>query len=81
MKDTYNYLTIQADTRMPARQICMLQDTDRTAPFVEAVERAVKMILAEDTDVRVLHLGAGTGFPSPTYLWLKQATCRDIQMP
>lgn len=61
VKDTYNYVTIQTDVKMPARQIEYLQDPQRHRPFVKAVEAAVGKLLTEDKDVRMLHLGAGAG--------------------
>ena len=61
VKDTYNYVTVQTDVKMPRRQIHYLQDTARHEPFQLAVQAAVWKLLAEDKDVRVLHLGAGAG--------------------
>ena len=39
----------------------MLQDSARVTPFQAAVKAAVEAVLAEDKDVRVLHLGCGSG--------------------
>ena len=61
VKDTYNYVTVQTDVKMPRRQIRYLEDTARHEPFQLAVQAAVRKLLAEDKDVRVLHLGAGAG--------------------
>lgn len=61
VKDTYNYVTIQTDTKMPARHTDLLHDSYRTNLFEQAVKEAVKSILEEDKDVRMLHLGPGTG--------------------
>ena len=61
VKDTYNYVTIQGDVRMPNRHIKALQDQTRVKPFAKAVTRAVETILAEDKDVRMLSLGCGAG--------------------
>jgi len=63
VKDTYNYVTIKTDVKMPARQIRMLQDPLRCLPFQEAVRVAVARLSAQDKDVRMLHLGAGAGPP------------------
>ena len=61
VRDTYNYVTVQTDVVMPARQLRYLSDPARYEPFQHAVMAAVAKLLAEDKDVRVLHLGAGAG--------------------
>ena len=61
VRDTYNYVTIQTDVRMPARHTTALLDKARQAPFLRAIAAAVAQISLEEKDVRVLDLGAGAG--------------------
>lgn len=61
MKDTYNYVTVQTDIRMPRRHFRVLADTARQAPWQAAIQAAVLRIEGEDKDCRVLNLGAGAG--------------------
>ena len=63
-KDTYNYLTIQADIRLPARHLKYLQDECRLSAFETAIAAACKALRARDLDVRALHLGCGAGLLS-----------------
>jgi protein arginine N-methyltransferase 7 len=70
-RDTYNYLTVQTDIRMPKRQIRLLEDSQRHVCYEEAIQRAVQQIKALDLDVRVLNLGAGSGGPT----WVACNTC------
>ena len=64
VKDTYNYVTIQTDIKMPQRQTRMLHDSKRCQPFQDATRIAVARLKAEYKDVRVLHLGSGAGAQS-----------------
>ena len=64
MKDTYNYVTVQADVAMPGRQFAYLGDLKRHEAFEAAIRAAVRQLDAEDMDVRVLNLGCGAGTPS-----------------
>ena len=66
MKDTYNYVTVQTDIRMPRRHFNVLADTARQAPWQAAIRAAVLRIEGEDKDCRVLNLGAGAGAPRPS---------------
>ena len=62
VKDTYNYMTIQTDIRMPHRHFKFLEDTLQHQAFQAAIDQAVAQITAdEDIDCRVLNLGAGAG--------------------
>ena len=61
MKDTYNYVTVQADIRLPKRHFAILADDARTDAFEAAIKHAIASVQAEDKDVRVLFLGAGSG--------------------
>lgn len=61
IKDTYNYVTVQTDVRMPKRHILQLEDSYAVSRFQQAIEAAVKAVAAEDKDCRVLNLGAGAG--------------------
>lgn len=61
IKDTYNYMTVQADIRMPTRQFRALQDPYFNSAWRRAVEGAVKEIEDTETDCRVLNLGSGAG--------------------
>lgn len=59
--DTYNYVTVQADIRLPKRHFAVLEDSVRTSLFEQAIQAAIKQLRADDRDARVLHLGAGAG--------------------
>ena len=61
VKDTYNYMTIAADVRLPERHIGYLQDRSRIAAFDAAIRRACGVVQARDCDARVLHVGSGAG--------------------
>lgn len=61
IKDTYNYMTVQADIRMPKRHFKYLEDSSRCNAFATAVVRAVDTLRAEAKDVRVLNIGCGAG--------------------
>ena len=62
VKDTYNYMTIQTDIRMPRRHFAFLEDAGLHGAFQAAITQAVAQISAEeDIDCRVLDLGAGAG--------------------
>ena len=68
VKDTYNYMTIQTDIRMPRRHFSFLEDSAQHQPFQAAISQAVARITAEeDIDCRVLSLGAGAGMVLPTH--------------
>lgn len=64
VKDTYNYLTISADIRLPERHVAYLADTRRVAAFEKGVARACAAVAERGCDVRVLHLGPGAGLLS-----------------
>ncbi len=68
IKDTYNYMTVQADIRMPARQLKALDDPYFNSAWRRAVEAAVKEIEETETDCRVLNLGSGAGVQAVTAL-------------
>ena len=62
VKDTYNYMTIQTDIRMPRRHFTFLEDFLQHQAFQAAISHAVAQITAEENiDCRVLNLGAGAG--------------------
>lgn len=61
IKDTYNYMTVQADIRMPKRHFRYLEDEYRREKFAEAVTRAVHKIRCDAKDPRVLNIGCGAG--------------------
>ena len=61
VKDTYNYVTVQADIKMPGWHFAYLEDTTRHDAFRRAIEAAVQQMEAEDKDARVLNLGCGAG--------------------
>ncbi|KAI8104703.1 hypothetical protein M9434_003256 [Picochlorum sp. BPE23] len=61
IKDTYNYMTVQSDIRMPKRIIKQLQDPYFNRQYRRAIEQAVDYFESSDTDCRVLNLGAGAG--------------------
>ena len=63
IKDTYNYMTVQADIRMPRKHFMYLRDKNRLDAFARAVRVAIEKIGAErHCDARVLHLGCGAGY-------------------
>ena len=64
VRDTYNYLTVQADVRMPRRHFKYLEDVARLDAFAAAVAAAVERLRADARDARVLHLGCGAGVMS-----------------
>jgi type III protein arginine methyltransferase len=68
IKDTYNYMTVQADIRMPTRQFKALEDPYYNSAWRRAVEGAVKEIEDSETDCRVLNLGSGAGVQAVTAL-------------
>ena len=61
VKDTYNYVTVQADIRLPKRHFAVLQDAARADAFEAAIKHAIAALRAQDKDARVLALGAGAG--------------------
>lgn len=62
IKDTYNYMTIQADIRMPTRHFEQLEDAYFNERLKTAIEAAVSRIEDDDdADCRVLFMGAGAG--------------------
>ena len=61
IRDAYNYMTVQTDVAMPARQIRVVQDNVRQAAWAAAISDAVQGIRGQDMDCRVLDLGAGVG--------------------
>ena len=61
VKDTYNYVTVQADIKMPGRHLAYLADSRRHAAYESAIKAAVAGLDADDRDVRVLNLGCGAG--------------------
>ena len=63
IKDTYNYMTVQADVRMPRRHFKYLRDGARLDAFARATRAAIDKVRAErHCDARVLHLGCGAGY-------------------
>ena len=63
VKDTYNYVTVQADVAMPGRHFAYLGDARRHEAYEAAIRAAVRQLDTEDMDVRVLDLGCGAGAP------------------
>jgi len=61
VKDTYNYVTVQADIKIPGRHFAYLEDSPRHGAFRKAIEAALQQLEAEDKDARVLNLGCGAG--------------------
>ena len=64
VRDTYNYLTVQADIRMPRRHFKYLEDVSRLDAFAAAIAVAVERLRTDARDARVLHLGCGAGVMS-----------------
>lgn len=64
IKDTYNFMTVSADVRMPERHAAYLADSRRVAAFEAAVARACAEQERRGCDARVLHLGSGAGLLS-----------------
>jgi protein arginine N-methyltransferase 7 len=60
IKDAYNYVTVQADIRMPKYHFSYLEDDYRNGLYRSAIEKAVRDI-SVDKDCRVLNVGAGSG--------------------
>ena len=61
VRDAYNYMTVQTDIALPARQIKVVQDSVRQAAWGAAITHTVARIRGRDMDCRVLDLGAGAG--------------------
>ena len=61
VKDTYNYVTVQSDIKIPGRHFAVLEDSVRHAAFSRAITAAVSQMETEDKDARVLNLGCGAG--------------------
>ena len=61
IRDTYNYVTVQADIRMPGRHFGYLCDRARLEAFERAITIAIDRTRAEAKDARVLNLGCGAG--------------------
>jgi protein arginine N-methyltransferase 7 len=61
IKDTYNYMTVQADVRAPGRALAALADARATSAWAAAVAAAVADVEAGGADARVLVLGGGAG--------------------
>eukprot|EP00887_Chlorella_sp_A99_P001822 scaffold19.g1822.t1 len=68
IRDTYNYVTVQTDIRMPKRHLRLLEDSYLNSRFQAAIEAAVASIEEQDRDCRVLDLGAGAGLHAMTAL-------------
>ena len=51
----------QTDIKLPRRHFTFLEDEYYNSRFGQAIQEAVKAIIAEDKDCRVLNLGAGAG--------------------
>lgn len=61
VRDTYNYVTVQSDIKIPGRHFAVLEDSPRHAAFSAAITAAVSQMEAEDKDARALSLGCGAG--------------------
>ena len=61
LKDTYNYMTIQTDIRIPKRHFKVLEDGVRRSKFASAIQRAVDKLHGDAKDARVLNIGCGAG--------------------
>ncbi len=61
IRETYNYMTVQADIRMPGRAIREVRDVGTIRAYRRAIEGAVAALESSDTDARVLNLSCGPG--------------------
>lgn len=61
IKDTYNFMTVQTDVRMPNRELKAIEDSYLVKAWKEAIQGAVGDVEARDTDCRVLNLGSKIG--------------------
>ena len=61
IKETYNYMTVQADIRMPGRALREVRDVETIRAYRQAIEKAVGALESSDTDARVLNLSCGPG--------------------
>ena len=61
IKETYNYMTVQADIRMPGRALRQIRDVRTIRAYRRAIEGAVAALESADTDARVLNLNCGPG--------------------
>lgn len=61
IKDTYNYMTVQSDIRMPKKLFEQLEDEYFNSRYKDAITAAVSHFESLDTDCRVLNLGSGAG--------------------
>ena len=61
IKETYNYMTVQADIRMPGRALREVRDVRTIRAYRRAIEGAVAALESSDTDARVLNLSCGPG--------------------
>jgi len=61
LKDTYNYMTIQSDIRVPKRHFKVLQDDQRREKYSSAIKIAIDKLHDEAKDARVLNIGCGAG--------------------
>lgn len=61
LKDTYNYMTIQADIRVPKRHFSVLHDEVRRSKYSAAIHRAIEKMHGDAKDARVLNIGCGAG--------------------
>ena len=90
LKDTYNYMTVQADIVIPKRHFKYLEDTVRRKQYAKAIDIAIKKLQSENKDVRALHVGCGGGLMTmhlldkgahhvtATERWLYQAmSCKE----
>ena len=68
IKDTYNYMSVQTDIRMPKRMFRQLEDPYYNAAWKAAVKGAVAAIESDEIDCRVLNLGSGAGVQAVTAL-------------
>eukprot|EP00210_Caulerpa_lentillifera_P006726 g6428.t1 len=60
IRDTYNYVTIQTDVRMPSKCIKVLEDNERCDLFSKAVRKAVHSIQEKNIEPRLLCIGTGS---------------------
>ena len=77
VKDTYNYVTVQADIKMPGRHFAYLEDSPRHEAFRRAIDAAVQQMEAEDKDARVLNLSCGAG-KTPVLLYSNMTGSQEI---